>query len=48
VLTDFGDNNGTNVASAVAVQPDGQIVAAGSFTDTNGFAHFALARYQGR
>ena len=51
VLTDFGGTGA--VANALAVQPDGQIVAAGVFTSGdftagNGKADFALARYQGR
>ena len=41
VLTDLGS---TDVASAVAVQPDGKIVVAG-FSDANGSSDFALARY---
>src|SRR5687768_15000218 len=41
VRTDFG---GREALNAIAVQPDGKIVAAGS-TDTNGETDFALARY---
>jgi uncharacterized delta-60 repeat protein len=46
VLTDFAGYYG--LVNAVAVQPDGQIVAAGTFTDANGNTYIALARYQGR
>lgn len=35
---------GTNGVAAVAVQPDGRIIAAGSFTEANGFARMHLAR----
>ncbi len=41
VLTDFG---GEDRASALVLQPDGSLVAAGK-TDTDGSADFALARY---
>jgi uncharacterized delta-60 repeat protein len=42
VTTDFG--NGTDYATAVVLQPDGRIVAAG-LTQTGGTDDFALARY---
>jgi uncharacterized delta-60 repeat protein len=42
VITDFA--GGSDAAAAVAVQPDGRIVAAG-WTTANGSADFALARY---
>jgi uncharacterized delta-60 repeat protein len=48
VVTGFCDAAQFAGARAVAVQADGQIVAAGGFTDANGSAHFALARYQGK
>ncbi len=41
VVTDFG---GTDLANAMAVQPDGKIVVAG-YTTVNGDKDFALARY---
>jgi uncharacterized delta-60 repeat protein len=41
VVTDFG---GTDVAAAVAIQPDGKLVVAGR-SNTGGNASFALARY---
>jgi uncharacterized delta-60 repeat protein len=44
VLTDFGGSGSVDVASAVAVQPDGKIVAAG-YSDASGSSDFALARY---
>jgi uncharacterized delta-60 repeat protein len=43
-LAHFGDAAG---ASAVAVQPDGQVIAAG-WSNANGRGYFALARFQGR
>jgi uncharacterized delta-60 repeat protein len=42
VSTDFG--SGSDVVSAVAVQPDGRIVLAGTAT-ANGRSNFAVARY---
>jgi uncharacterized delta-60 repeat protein len=42
VLTDFGGSDG---AHALALQPDGKIVVAGSSEDTSGRWDFALARY---
>lgn len=49
VLTDFhSKSDAWPGATAVAVQPDGQIVAAGAFGSVNGNRKFALARYQGR
>jgi uncharacterized delta-60 repeat protein/uncharacterized repeat protein (TIGR01451 family) len=44
VITNFPGSPGTNSASAVAIQSDGKIVAAG-FSHTNGSDDFALARY---
>src|SRR5438874_11425675 len=44
VLTTFG-GSGVDEATAVAVQPDGKIVAAGSTTAPNGDLNFALVRY---
>ena len=44
VLTSFGTGSNAS-ASAVAVQPDGAIVASGGVVPTNGQAAFALARY---
>jgi uncharacterized delta-60 repeat protein len=49
VLTDFssvGGSGPSSIASAVAVAPDGKVVAAGS--SGNNFARFALARYTAR
>src|SRR4030095_1301139 len=43
VTTDIGGFSDT--AYAVAVQPDGKIVAAGSANFTSTFSDFALARY---
>jgi uncharacterized delta-60 repeat protein len=43
VLTDFGGSGSVDVASAVAIQPDGKIVAAG-YSDASGSSDFALAR----
>jgi uncharacterized delta-60 repeat protein len=43
VVTDFLDY--TDYASAVAIQSNGKIVAAGSAADTSGDVDFALARY---
>jgi uncharacterized delta-60 repeat protein len=43
VITDFGDSE---VAQAVALQPDGKIVVAGSAEGSNLSPHFALARYR--
>jgi uncharacterized delta-60 repeat protein len=45
VLTDFGDGLGA-VTQTIALQPDGNIVAAGYTIDNNSQASFALARYQ--
>ena len=44
VLTDFNGSGSVDVASAVAIQPDGKIVAAG-YSDASGSSDFALARY---
>jgi uncharacterized delta-60 repeat protein len=47
VLTRFGSPGGASYAEAVAVQPDGKVVAAGSTLEdvTHGPTHVALARY---
>ena len=42
VITDI---NGVDNLNEIALQPDGKIVAAGSYRLTNGVAHIALARY---
>jgi uncharacterized delta-60 repeat protein len=42
VMTDFG---GHSIASSVAIQPDGRIVAAGQTDSGGGGRNFALARY---
>jgi uncharacterized delta-60 repeat protein len=44
VLTDFKGSGSVDVASAVAIQSDGKIVAAG-YSDASGSPDFALARY---
>jgi uncharacterized delta-60 repeat protein len=43
VTTDFFVNS--DICNAVALQPDGKIVAAGAARNAGGFWHFALARY---
>ncbi len=44
ITTDFDGNGGADLAFALALQPDGKIVAAGS-TSNIGVSGFALARY---
>jgi uncharacterized delta-60 repeat protein len=46
IATDFGPYGG-GAAYAVALQPDGKIVAAGEGGGVNGDPDFALARYLG-
>ncbi len=45
VITDFGGNG--DGAAALALQPDGKIVVAGSAGPSSGLRDFALARYKG-
>src|SRR5262245_16153331 len=44
VLTDLFNNGSTDLANAVALQPDGKIVVAGG-SNSGGSFDFALARY---
>jgi uncharacterized delta-60 repeat protein len=45
VLTDFSGVGSYDVASAIAIQPDGKLVVAG-FSNASGSPDFALARYR--
>ena len=50
VVTRFGAGRGVSQASALAIQPDGKVVAVGSWyrSPINGPVRFALARYTSR
>jgi uncharacterized delta-60 repeat protein len=47
VLTPFAHTNMGAIIFAMALQPDGRIVAAGTSDQPDGGMHFALARYNG-